>query len=53
MMVEALGVDPRACFYLADLGVNLKPAQDMGCGAQIMRRIIPRYPGRLNPTLPD
>jgi putative hydrolase of the HAD superfamily len=30
MMVEALGVDPKACIYLDDLGVNLKPARDMG-----------------------
>jgi putative hydrolase of the HAD superfamily len=30
MMVEALGVDPRACVYLDDLGVNLKPAREMG-----------------------
>jgi putative hydrolase of the HAD superfamily len=30
MMVEALGVDPTACVYLDDLGVNLKPARDMG-----------------------
>ena len=30
MMVEALGVDPEACVYLDDLGVNLKPARDMG-----------------------
>ena len=30
MMVEALGVDPRNCIYLDDLGVNLKPARDMG-----------------------
>ena len=30
MMVEALDVDPRACVYLDDLGVNLKPARDMG-----------------------
>jgi putative hydrolase of the HAD superfamily len=29
-MVEALGVDPKACVYLDDLGVNLKPARDMG-----------------------
>src|SRR4030088_1136687 len=29
-MVEALHVDPRACVYLDDLGVNLKPARDMG-----------------------
>jgi putative hydrolase of the HAD superfamily len=30
MMVDALGVDPRGCVYLDDLGVNLKPARDMG-----------------------
>lgn len=30
MMTDALGVDPRACVYLDDLGVNLKPARDMG-----------------------
>src|SRR3954466_14538821 len=30
MMIEALGVDPRACVYLDDLGVNLKPAREMG-----------------------
>ena len=30
MMVEALEVDPRDCVYLDDLGVNLKPARDMG-----------------------
>src|SRR5438445_4262496 len=30
MMVETLGVDPRACVYLDDLGVNLKPAREMG-----------------------
>jgi putative hydrolase of the HAD superfamily len=30
MMAEALGVDPKACIYLDDLGVNLKPARDMG-----------------------
>ena len=30
MMVEALAVDPRACVYLDDLGVNLKPAREMG-----------------------
>jgi putative hydrolase of the HAD superfamily len=29
-MVEALGVDPRRCVYLDDLGVNLKPARAMG-----------------------
>jgi putative hydrolase of the HAD superfamily len=30
MMTDALGVDPRGCVYLDDLGVNLKPARDMG-----------------------
>jgi putative hydrolase of the HAD superfamily len=30
MMVEALDVDPKACVYLDDLGVNLKPAREMG-----------------------
>jgi putative hydrolase of the HAD superfamily len=30
LMVEALGVDPKACIYLDDLGVNLKPAREMG-----------------------
>jgi putative hydrolase of the HAD superfamily len=30
MMVEKLGVDPNACVYLDDLGVNLKPAREMG-----------------------
>jgi putative hydrolase of the HAD superfamily len=30
MMVEALDVDPRRCVYLDDLGVNLKPAREMG-----------------------
>jgi putative hydrolase of the HAD superfamily len=30
MMVEALNVNPRNCVYLDDLGVNLKPAREMG-----------------------
>ena len=30
MMTAALGVDPKSCVYLDDLGVNLKPARDMG-----------------------
>jgi putative hydrolase of the HAD superfamily len=30
MMIEALGVDPKDCVYLDDLGVNLKPARAMG-----------------------
>jgi putative hydrolase of the HAD superfamily len=30
MMVETLQVDPKNCIYLDDLGVNLKPAREMG-----------------------
>jgi len=30
MMVEALNVDPKNCIYLDDLGVNLKPAREIG-----------------------
>ncbi len=30
MMVDALGVDPKSCVYLDDLGVNLKPAREIG-----------------------
>lgn len=30
MMVETLKVDPKHCVYLDDLGVNLKPAREMG-----------------------
>jgi putative hydrolase of the HAD superfamily len=30
MMVKALGVDPERCIYLDDLGINLKPAREMG-----------------------
>jgi putative hydrolase of the HAD superfamily len=30
MMTDTLKVDPRACVYLDDLGVNLKPARDLG-----------------------
>ena len=30
MMVDALAVDPKHCVYLDDLGVNLKPARQMG-----------------------
>jgi putative hydrolase of the HAD superfamily len=30
MMVEALAIDPKHCVYLDDLGVNLKPAREMG-----------------------
>jgi putative hydrolase of the HAD superfamily len=30
MMVDALAVDPKRCIYLDDLGINLKPARQMG-----------------------
>ncbi|MBN9007786.1 MAG: HAD-IA family hydrolase [Rhizobiales bacterium] len=30
MMTDKLGVDPKRCVYLDDLGVNLKPARAMG-----------------------
>jgi putative hydrolase of the HAD superfamily len=30
MMIEALDVDPKHCVYLDDLGVNLKPAREIG-----------------------
>ncbi|WP_298255096.1 HAD-IA family hydrolase [Bradyrhizobium sp.] len=30
MMADALAVDPKRCIYLDDLGVNLKPAREMG-----------------------
>jgi putative hydrolase of the HAD superfamily len=30
MMTDALKVDPSACVYLDDLGINLKPARDLG-----------------------
>jgi putative hydrolase of the HAD superfamily len=30
MMCEGLGVAPSACVYLDDLGINLKPARDLG-----------------------
>jgi putative hydrolase of the HAD superfamily len=40
MMTEALGVDPARCVYLDDLGINLKPARDLG-----MRTIKVGEPG--------
>ena len=30
MMIDALKVDPAKCVYLDDLGINLKPAREMG-----------------------
>lgn len=33
MMCEALAVEPRACVYLDDLGINCKPAAAMGMTA--------------------
>jgi putative hydrolase of the HAD superfamily len=40
MMTDALGVDPTRCVYLDDLGINLKPAREMG-----MRTIKVGEPG--------
>ena len=33
MMCEGLGVEPKACVYLDDLGVNCKPAAKLGMAA--------------------
>ena len=30
MMIDILAVDPKRCIYLDDLGINLKPAREMG-----------------------
>jgi len=30
MMCDALNVKPQTCVYLDDLGINLKPAREMG-----------------------
>ncbi len=30
LMCDTLAVDPKRCVYLDDLGINLKPARDMG-----------------------
>lgn len=30
MMIEAIGIDPAKAVYLDDLGVNLKPARELG-----------------------
>ncbi len=30
MMCDAIGVAPANCVYLDDLGINLKPAREMG-----------------------
>jgi putative hydrolase of the HAD superfamily len=40
MMTDALGVDPARCVYLDDLGINLKPARELG-----MRTIKVAEPG--------
>jgi putative hydrolase of the HAD superfamily len=29
-MIDVLAVDPKRCIYLDDLGINLKPAREMG-----------------------
>jgi putative hydrolase of the HAD superfamily len=33
MMCELLGVEPSACIYLDDLGINCKPAAELGMHA--------------------
>jgi putative hydrolase of the HAD superfamily len=33
MMCDALGLEPDACVYLDDLGVNCKPAAQLGMAA--------------------
>jgi putative hydrolase of the HAD superfamily len=33
MMCELLAVEPKACVYLDDLGVNCKPAAELGMTA--------------------
>ena len=30
MMLDELKVDPKQCVYLDDLGINLKPARELG-----------------------
>jgi putative hydrolase of the HAD superfamily len=48
MMTDALGVSPKECVYLDDLGVNLKPAKELGMatikvtsGAQALSELQP------------
>jgi putative hydrolase of the HAD superfamily len=48
MMTDALEVDPAHCVYLDDLGINLKPARDMG-----MRTIKVGQPGPALAQLQD
>lgn len=48
MMTDALGVDPARCVYLDDLGINLKPAREMG-----MRTIKVGAPGPALDALED
>ena len=48
MMTDALQVAPSACVYLDDLGINLKPARDLG-----MRTIKVGEPGPALQTLQD
>ena len=33
MACEKIGVDPKSCIYLDDLGVNCKPAAELGMKA--------------------
>lgn len=48
MMTDALKVEPSACVYLDDLGINLKPARDLG-----MRTIKVGEPGPALQALQD
>jgi putative hydrolase of the HAD superfamily len=48
MMTDALGVDPARCVYLDDLGINLKPARELG-----MRTIKVGAPGPALDALED
>lgn len=48
MMTEALGVDAARCVYLDDLGINLKPARELG-----MRTIKVVEPGPALAQLQD
>ncbi|NWG46955.1 MAG: HAD-IA family hydrolase [Alphaproteobacteria bacterium] len=48
MMCEALEVAPQACVYLDDLGINCKPAAEMG-----MRAIKVTHPDRAIAALED
>jgi putative hydrolase of the HAD superfamily len=50
MMTEALGVSPENCVYLDDLGINLKPAKELGM-ATIKVQSGPQALSELQPFL--